>query len=35
MEIKEGNYTIKALPTGNKSWRETDDIEITFLLDTE
>ena len=29
----EGEYTIKAIPTKNKTWREADDVEIIVSLD--
>lgn len=33
MEINEGKYNIKALPTEGKTWREANEIEVAFTLD--
>ena len=35
MEIEQGEYTIKAMPLNNKSWRNAEDLEAVFILKTD
>lgn len=35
IQTQQGNYTFKAIPTNKKTWRETDQVEVVFLLETD
>lgn len=35
IQTKQGNYTFKVIPLNNKSWREADDLEAVFILETD
>ena len=32
---RDGNYFFKALPFDNRTWKETEKVEIVFLVETE
>jgi len=34
-EIREGNYSLKVIPTDNKSWNDTDKLEVAFSIKTD